>query len=549
MKKYIFPVLAAALSLSAAAQTTTSLVVTQNDGSTKSFETSQIKGVVFSDMPNYKPANYLLSASYSTSNGMGNYIVQIGTGAPDSSGDPAQIGDKQVSFFFVAPKSENAVSAVLPEGFYTIGAGNTPFTFNPEKSAMWERTGSGSDDIAMGAIIGGSVDVSRNGSEYLIKMEVATTAGTAANLVYEGPINFTVGASEFESFTEPVDLKLDGLQGRFYANWFFPFADDITVQGYTGEFDNNTGAQISGYWLTLPLNMPKIADPKNATPRIADGVYKMESRTNPKGNTYLPMTWNKGGVIDFMGTMYETGGYLIYRDPTGLSKIAYLSGGTVTFSDNGTKMVLDCVSETGVPVKITYSGKPYIENKCNNEISEIKRPWSTLKEDQALAFLPTTVGIYFKDEPTIVEGLNTYTFWITDYSMDKGDYIQLTILTSGEGIGEGTYTVGTTFTANTALPGWTGYGGADLNGSWYADLSSTNADGYQDKVAPINGGTFTVSFTGDTQYGKNCKIVFDLKDDNNHSIKGEYNGMLVNGDDMAEQTSVKARAAKMRIRK
>lgn len=201
MKKYIFPVLAAALSLSAAAQTTTSLVVTQNDGSTKSFETSQIKGVVFSDMPNYKPANYLLSASYSTSNGMGNYIVQIGTGAPDSSGDPAQIGDKQVSFFFVAPTSENAVSAVLPEGFYTIGAGNTPFTFNPEKSAMWERTGSGSDDIAMGAIIGGSVDVSRNGSEYLIKMEVATTAGTAANLVYEGPINFTVGASEFESFT------------------------------------------------------------------------------------------------------------------------------------------------------------------------------------------------------------------------------------------------------------------------------------------------------------------------------------------------------------
>ena len=169
---------------------------------------------------------------------------------------------------------------------------------------MWERTGSGSDDIAMGAIIGGSVDVSRNGSEYLIKMEVATTAGTAANLVYEGPINFTVGASEFESFTEPVDLKLDGLQGRFYANWFFPFADDITVQGYTGEFYNNTGAQISGYWLTLPLNMPKIAYPKNATPRIADGVYKMESRTNPKGNTYLPMTWNKGGVIDFMGTMY-----------------------------------------------------------------------------------------------------------------------------------------------------------------------------------------------------------------------------------------------------
>ena len=355
-------------------------------------------------------------------------------------------------------------------------------------------------------------------------MELVTLNGEVLNLSYEGEIQFTPGNSEYESFDAPVDAALTGLQGRFYGNWYYPFADDILVQGYSGEFDEND-AQVTGYWLNLPLYMPKVADPMNPVQTLADGVYSIEKRSNPTGNTYLPFTFQKGTVIDFMGIPYSAGTYLTLKEANGAIKMAYIVEGTVTVSDNGTKMTLDGLDEYGTSIKVSFSGNPLIVNFCDNDEKEIKHPWSTLTGDYELNFTPDTYGVYFLDEPSIVEGLNTYTLWLTDASMTKGDYLQLTILSNEEGLPDGTYTVATTFQANTILPGWTGYSGTDLGGSWFADLESANEEGEQQTLAPIYGGTITISTTDIMR-----TLTIDLTDDNNNKITGTYSGLVIDGD-------------------
>ncbi len=200
-------------------------------------------------------------------------------------------------------------------------------------------------------------------------------------------------------------------------------------------------------------------------------------------------------------------------------------------------MVLEGKSEAGLDVKVTFKGKPALFNFCDNDKSEVKRPWSTLTENYKLNFTANTAGIYFRDDPSIVENLNTYTLWITDLDMDKGDYFQFQFMTSADNIADGTYTVATTFADNTILPGWLGYGG-DICGSWFADMN-TAQEGVATVVAPVTEGTFTVSTEGDLR-----KIVFNLKDDNGKTITGEFKGLLVDGDEMHGQAPQKSKIAK-----
>lgn len=522
-KRYMLTTLALAAMAAASAQTFNNLVIEATDGEKSVFNTADIAGVMFSDMPEYREADQLLSAFYSSADGLGVYTIDLCTGLPDNDGNPAEIGDSKVTIALVASPSEDYINAILPAGYYTQGVGKA-FTFAPSQSAAWTRYEDGEDGVAIAPIIYGSVDVRHEGSAYDIRMELVTLNGEVLNLSYEGEIQFTPGNSEYESFDAPVDAALTGLQGRFYGNWYYPFADDILVQGYSGEFDEND-AQVTGYWLNLPLYMPKVADPMNPVQTLADGVYSIEKRSNPTGNTYLPFTFQKGTVIDFMGIPYSAGTYLTLKEANGAIKMAYIVEGTVTVSDNGTKMTLDGLDEYGTSIKVSFSGNPLIVNFCDNDEKEIKHPWSTLTGDYELNFTPDTYGVYFLDEPSIVEGLNTYTLWLTDASMTKGDYLQFTILSDEEGLPDGTYTVATTFQANTILPGWTGYSGTDLGGSWFADLESANEEGEQQTLAPIYGGTITIS-TDDIVR----TITIDLTDDNNNKITGTYSGLVIDGD-------------------
>jgi len=510
------------------------LVIEDTDGVKTTFDTDKIDGIMFTEMPEYVKCNTFLAGVYSNESGLGKYIVDLGTSQPDENGDPVNQGDYQVRLELTGPACEDASNIILPEGYYTMGPSTTPFTFNMENSAVWIRVEPGAEGVTVMPVFGGSVDVRHaDGGKYDIRMELNLLSGDQINLSFDGKMSFYFQSSEHSAFTEPVDITLDGLQGRFYANWFYPFADDITVNGYNGEFSGNN--LKSGYWLNLPMFMPKVDDPEHAVPRLADGVYTIEKRERTNGNTFIPFTYQFGHTIDLMGAVYDTGAYLKYIDKDGTTKIGYFSDGTVTVSDNGTKVVVDCVDHNGISIKLTFSGTPNIQSFCDNQ-TQPERPWSTLTADCNLDFTANTVGIYYKDE-TIKEGLNSYTFWVVDSSMEKGDYMQFAVLTTGNGIADGTYTIATTFTDKTLLPGWVVYGSPYPYGSWYTDLDSTDSEGVQSVLAPTTSGTITVSTEGSQR-----KIVFNLKDDNGHTIKGEYKGDIIDG-----ETEVQAKAMKSRF--
>ena len=152
----------------------------------------------------------------------------------------------------------------------------TKFTFDVTKSAIYERLEEGDQGIVSYMISGGSVDVRKNGDAYIIRMELTTLYGQTFNFIYEAPISFEPGSSAFEKLDFDPEMDIDKGQGRYYGNWYYPYADDITMHFYNGNFNEN-GAQIDGLWLNLDMYMPKSDTP--ATNRaIADGIYTVDKR-------------------------------------------------------------------------------------------------------------------------------------------------------------------------------------------------------------------------------------------------------------------------------
>lgn len=526
MTKHILSAFLLAAALPMMAQTT-SLQIEGTDGTKTLLDISNIKGIVFNETPEFTRARYLNKAVYAYSGTVGTYAIDFGTTQPDAKGMPEEVGGVLASLTFVAPASSNSVKAELPAGYYKVGNSSTLFSFVAEKSAMVVRTAAGDEGVTVSPIIDGSVDVRHTADGYDIMLELVSLSGEVANLRYMGPMNFNLAETNYLPFEEDVNLVLQGLQGYFYANWYYPFCDDATLQGYNGEFDQDNKF-THGYWLNMPIYMTKVENPQSISqPTVPDGTYTIETRRSPIGNTYVPFTIQAGTVAEVMAQYYNVGTWLTYVGEDGESRIAYIVDGTLTVSNGGKKFVLDGVAQNGVKVNITFAGITNIINKCDNEKTEPKRPWSTLEKNVELNFTSNTAAIFFKDEPSVVSDLQTYTLWVTDAEMNKGDYLQFQILTGENGLTDGTYTIAKTFKANTIFPGWLGYGGENY-GAWYGDLNTTQGDGSQTTYAPLTEGTVTISTVGNKK-----KMVFNLVDDNNHKITGEFNGFMLDGDELA----------------
>ena len=530
MKRIIFSALALAAVSMAGAQTTRNLVVTDKEGNDTNIPTDQIQAVVFSEAPNYAPLTHFLGATYEESGGNGIYTVELANATPDASGDPAHIGDIQLRMVLTGPKSANLNQPLLPAGYYR--AGNGEYTFSVAKSAIWTL---GDEGVTPIVIIDGTIDVRESAGNYDIRCELTTMAGEL-NLRYQGTVDISAGYGEFEKFTEPVELTFTHAQGRFWGNWFCPFAADGQVQFIVG---NIQGDQfMDGYVLTVAYNEPKPEDCMAPDQPIADGVYKIDSREKP-GNYVLPFTVLPGKLVDFWGDFIPTDTRLEFSDPEGHRKLGLIKSGTMTVSGNGTNFVFEFVTEDGISVKGTYSGKPLIGNYCDNDEKEPQRPYSSLKENVTLEWEPSTVAVYYDLGHIYSEDLNAVTLYVTDLKQEKGDFLQFDVFMDGTQIIDGTYTVSKEFAPFHVYPGCVDFGGTLIFAA-YGDLSTMDAQGYVDVMAPIDSGTFTVSTLGDGQH----KLVFDLKDDNGHTIKGEYVGALFDGNSAAETAPRKLKIKK-----
>ena len=130
---------------------------------------------------------------------------------------------------------------------------------------------------------------------------------------------------------------------------------------------------------------------------------------------------------------------------------------------------------------------------------------STLTEDYKLDLDKGQMAFAFKNDGYIVPGLTWYEIYVTDPAYANYDYLQIHVLTDAETLRDGTYTIDNGLTSGTGLKGAVTPGG-EISLSWMSDLSSADSEGVQSVLAPIAGGTVTISTVGDFR-----QLDFDLR--------------------------------------
>lgn len=486
-------------------------------------------------------ADVLIDATYRNDNsaGAGNYVFVISNNEPNANGDPANVGDFQVQLDLYNEADSDPVNASLPVGTYRMGADMSAFTWDPQRSALIVRSDAGADGVTVAAMIDGTVKVERSGMNYSLTIDMTLHTGEQLKVGYEGPIPFVQGGSSaYGRFTTPQQIEFSHCQGRFYANWFYPHADDMTIEMFSGTFDDY-GTLVDGYYLTMPVYMPKIDNPEaEQNPRFSAGIYDIVS--TPSASYYnIPYTISKGQYVEVLGQMTEIGAYVKHIDSkTGKRTLGLFDRGTVevSLSGNTYTIKIDMVTPEGVSITGTFNGQMLI-NKFVNNSSMPARPWSSLTEDYTLVLPETTIaGGFYLGDGYIVPGFGS---WMIMVMNDNGDMVTTDLLVpGGKGmtVPTGTFGVSNSLAENTAISGYKQFGG-DILYTWYGDLGSLNAEGYHDRLAPISEGSITIS-----EVGNQYKFVFDLIDDKGNKITGEWTGK-VDVEDYTNPTANKARYA------
>mgnify|MGYP006960462769 FL=1 len=497
------------------------VVVTSTDGERKVFATNDVASIKFKDAPVYKEANTFIDGKYSPYTENALYDITIGTEEPDEEGQPSKIGGFQIALSMYAPLSAEAQNAVLPEGYYRVGGGTSSYTINATNSAMWIRLAEGSDGTTVSMVVGGTVDVKHDGQNYDMRAELDLFDGTHVDASYYGPMTFKVGASGATDFEEDQNVSFTEGQGRVWANWFNPFSDDASLQFFTGKF-TSSGTQTEGYYLYLPVFMNK-DESRNATwtPVIPDGTYKIDPRDIVSGQTYLPYTLQKGANLEIFGSSTATGSYMTYLAADGRLQMALITDGEMTVSENGTKFLFDFKAKNGIKISGSYNNKPYIVNMIDNS-SKPEFPDGLTGDYELKNFPDNAVALDYKMGDYIVSGLNSHILMFTDPEMKKGDYLELDLFSDSEELKDGVYTFDNSLKDMSGIKGVVNYQG-NIVYSWYGDLDSTDDEGYQSILAPVSGGTLTVS----TVDGGMKKFDFDLVDLKGNKITGTLTKSLI----------------------
>ena len=536
MKKILFSAIALATVSVAGAQTAKNLVVTETDGNKVEFAAGKVEGIIFQDAPQYIQITDLINTRYEESDDKGVYTVQIGTAETDDC-----VIDMYLQLLMTGPKAADIQEPALPEGYYRTGNGKEEWTFDINKSILWMRVKGSGEDYNPSMLIDGTIDVRRDGDgTYDIRLELVTF-GSAIDIRYTGDMYFQPGVSEYNPFTEPVDMDFEGGQGRFYGNWYYPFAADLTMQFYSGTIED--GVFKHGYVLYLDFCEPKPEDEMAPEQIVADGVYTAENR-QVQSSQYIPYRYNKGAITDFMGAKYLTATRLEYISPNGERKLGLITDGTFTVSDKGTEFVFDFLTKEGVKVTGRYDGKPYIQNFCDNDEKAPKRPFSTLTSDVKLNWDPATVALSYCGGPTILDDATTMVLMLTVPSLDKGDYVSLEMFVDGETVPDGTFKIGRELASGNIIPGAVDFAGSMIF-SWYGDLGLVDEEGYNTTLGPLESGTVTIS----TLDNGERKVVFDMVDDNGNVVAGEYVGVIIDGNSVADMGSRMMKDAKRGIRR
>lgn len=498
--------------------------------------TLEEEGVIRLDM--------LLDALYRTDNpeGNGNYEFIIA-----NSEDVTEAGDIQMLINLYNVPDADPINAVIPTGEYLPEASCAEFTYDPSYTYISMMA---TDTELVQSPILGTVTVEREGSIYTITVAgILMTTSQEIVVRYTGPMQFVESASSaFERFDEPqTGIAFEHAQGRYWGNWYYPFADDMGLEFFTGEFDENN-AQVKGYYFYLgTLFMPKYADYNNPNIPIAEGTYTVTTPPIYQNTMAQPFTFDYGHVEDFWGEEVYVGSYVTYIDyENGIRKIGLITGGTVDVKANGSgyDMQFNLLTEEGVTITGTYSGDVALYNYNDNDQKPEfgPRPWTTLTEDhqmnipadsEGLAYL---MGDYMKNGHDVWFLTILYTDPVTGES--TGDMFTTEILvdhSNGVHLPTGEFAIKWDQTDHVMLPGYRDSSGGVLF-SYYGDMTP-DSEGYASQVAPLESGTVTITqVDGDAmnQMGGTYKFEFNTVDDGGNRIYGEWTGTVYGYDVRAE---------------
>ena len=126
-------------------------------------------------------------------------------------------------------------------------------------------------------------------------------------------------------------------------------------------------------------------------------------------------------------------------------------------------------------------------------------------------------------------------------SLDKGDYVSLEMFVDGETVPDGTFKIGRELASGNIIPGAVDFAGSMIF-SWYGDLGLVDEEGYNTTLGPLESGTVTIS----TLDNGERKVVFDMVDDNGNVVAGEYVGVIIDGNSVADMGSRMMKDAKAR---
>lgn len=199
----------------------------------------------------------------------------------------------------------------------------------------------------------GTVEVSKSGLQYTIKINLKTTDGEEFSATYEGHLDFENKASE-DSGLPAIGKDLTGLEfikglAKYYTNT--DEADECVVHLYDVEPKISYGSDYllgAGHMLAIDLNVAVSDDMV-----IPEGTYTASESATP-GTFTIGYTEKFMDTVLAMGTYCEEG----YDDSYDIS-YGMVNGGTVKVekSGSGYKFTVDLTTDTGHKITGTFDGE------------------------------------------------------------------------------------------------------------------------------------------------------------------------------------------------
>ena len=448
-----------------------------------------------------------------------------------SSGEIGYIGEQQD---YLAPMNEGEyvmyfdlwgdVSAdhtnpVVPEGIYKLSEHRANYTFNPTltfATVNKEKVGDRSR-IENVLFADGTISVKHTSNGYCVTADVVTTAGVAMQFVYEGEIVLADKSGEGEELDNThinanLDIDLHRVTRELYSS--NEEYDNYILRCFDTDKIANEGMYPSGpgHKIQLDLYTEKGGD-------IA-GTYKVGTRMDYKPGVFYPGVWFGSQAL---------GTFCMQIDKNYKSRFCTIVDGVVKIANNedGTYSIdCDLSDSDGYSVKASWTGTV-------EERSMLIEPQTTLEEDVNMVPLKCSTANYYGDfmgNGTINYGIvlaNELEVLNIDFIAGMGSSSALPI---------GTYKVSADVEPWTVTPGKIGL--SDAEPSCYIRYEQSGNDYYPKALAPIVGGTMTISSNGG-QY----TIKFDFEDDFNlsdsslqpHHIRGSWTGEIPEINDYTNQ--------------